>query len=177
MSASGPLIFHFTFDGEVPNSPLPVIVYEAAYDLGGKAEPESEIESLFAKNGWGRDMWRNGVFPYVHYHPRIHETLGVARGSAILRVGGDRGETLKVEAGDVLVLPAGTGHQRISASEDFCVVGAYPPEGVYSLCRAGDQDAYVRGLQSAPNVPVPASDPVHGAGGPLCRIWARRWTG
>ena len=171
--ARDPLTFRFDFDGEVPNSPYPALVYKAARDLSGGKDPEDEVESLFKQNGWGRDMWRDGVYPYVHYHPKIHEALGVARGSAILRIGGDRGETLPVEAGDVLVLPAGTGHQRLSATDDFCVIGAYPPEGEYSLCRAGDRDAYTRGLQSAPGVPVPNSDPVHGAGGPLCQIWTR----
>jgi len=168
-----PLTFRFDFDGEVPNSPHPALVYKTARDLSASKDPEGAIESLFRQNGWGRDMWRDGVYPYVHYHPKIHESLGVARGSAILRIGGDRGETLTVGAGDVLVLPAGTGHQRLSASEDFCVIGAYPPEGEYSLSRAGDHDAYVRGLQSAPEVLVPENDPVRGAGGPLCQIWAR----
>ena len=170
---SAPLTFHFNFDGEVPNSPLPTLVYKAARDLSVSKDPEGEIEALFEQNGWGRDMWRDGVYPYVHYHPEIHEALGVARGSAILRVGGNGGETLNVKTGDVLVLPAGTGHQRLSASEDFCVIGAYPPEGEYSLCRAGDQDAYVHGLQTAPNVPAPANDPVLGAGGPIGQLWTR----
>src|SRR5689334_3652789 len=174
MAEPSPLAFHFDFDGDVPNSPLPALVYENARDLSGSKNPEGDVEALFRQNGWGRDMWRNGVYPYVHYHPKIHEALGVARGSAILRVGGDRGETLNVQAGDVLVLPAGTGHQRLSASEDFCVIGAYPPEGEYSLCRAGDQEAYASGLQTAPQVPVPSSDPAHGKGGPLCTLWAAR---
>jgi uncharacterized protein YjlB len=173
MAAASPLTFRFDFDGDVPNSPLPALVYKNARDLSASKNPEGEVESLFKQNGWGRDMWRDGVYPYVHYHPKIHEALGVARGSAILRIGGDRGETLTVNAGDVLVLPAGTGHQRLSASEDFCVIGAYPPEGEYSLCRAGDQDAYVSGLQTAPKVPAPASDPVHGSGGPLTQLWRR----
>jgi uncharacterized protein YjlB len=71
------------------------------------------------------------------------------------------------------VLPAGTSHQRLSQSGDFCVVGAYPPEGEFSLCRTGHQEAYASGLQTAPNVPVPQNDPVLGRGGPLCALWAR----
>jgi uncharacterized protein YjlB len=166
-----PVTFRFEPDGLVPNSPYPALVYKAALSLSASPDPEGDVERQFERNGWGRDMWRDGVYPYVHYHPKIHEALGVARGSAVLRIGGDRGTALTVEAGDVLLLPAGTGHQRLSASGEFCVIGGYPPQGEYSLCRAGDQDAYVRGLQTAPEVPVPAGDPVTGAS--LSQVWTR----
>jgi uncharacterized protein YjlB len=92
--ANGPLTFRFDFDGHVPNSPYPALMYKHARDLSGSKTPETEIENLFRAIGWWRDMWRNGVFPYVHYHPKIHEALGVARGSAVLRI---RGETLTVK--------------------------------------------------------------------------------
>ena len=120
-----PLTFVFEDDGLVPNNPMPFLVYKGAVDVAND-HPEKTIEGLFGANGWGA-MWRNGVYDYLHYHATVHEVLGVARGHARVQFGGDHGKALDISAGDVAILPAGTGHQLISASVDFCVVGAYPP--------------------------------------------------
>ena len=66
-TAVKPLTFLFKDDGVVPNNTLPVLVYKAAIDLPER-DPAAAIEKLFKTNGWGRDMWRNGIFPFVHYH-------------------------------------------------------------------------------------------------------------
>ena len=86
-----PLALMFRDDGSIPNNPrLPFLVYRGAIELAGKESPERTIESTFGANGWG-DMWRNGIFPYVHYHSMIHEALGIARGRAKVRFGGEAG--------------------------------------------------------------------------------------
>src|SRR5258705_8225929 len=120
-----PLAFVFEDDGLVPNNPMPFLVYKGAVDVAN-GHPEQTIEGLFGANGWGA-MWRNGVYDYSHYHATVHEALGVARGHARIRFGGDRGREIEISAGDVAILPAGTGHQCLSASLDFCVIGGYPP--------------------------------------------------
>jgi uncharacterized protein YjlB len=169
-----PLTFLFNDDGRVPNNPaLPVLVYKAAIDLRGTARPETAIEKVFKANGWGRDMWRDGIFPFVHYHAMIHEALGIARGSARVQLGGHCGETLELKAGDIAVLPAGTGHQRLFGSDDFLVVGGYPPEGTYNLCRADNPADRDKALLTIPQVPAPASDPVLGKDGPLVTLWRK----
>jgi len=74
----------------------------------------------------------------------------------------------ELRAGDVLVLPAGTGHRRISASSDLLVVGAYPPgQQHYDICRERSTEAELR----ISKVKLPPSDPVHGMDGPLVRLW------
>jgi uncharacterized protein YjlB len=166
-----PLTFVFADDGLVPNNPMPFLVYKQAIDVAGD-HPEKTIEGLFAANGWG-DMWRNGVYDYLHYHATVHEALGVARGHARVRFGGDRGKEFQIAAGDVAILPAGTGHQCHSASRDFSVVGAYPP-GPRMHVTLPTPENHAKALKSIPMVKLPDIDPVLGADGPLVRLW-KRW--
>jgi uncharacterized protein YjlB len=86
--------------------------------LRPRKAPAAIFEELFERNGWG-DSWRNGIYDYAHYHSRIHEVLGVARGHPRIRFGGAKGRALKLKAADVVILPAGTGHERLSGSKDL----------------------------------------------------------
>jgi uncharacterized protein YjlB len=125
------------------------------------------FDSLFRANGWG-GTWRDGVYDYDHFHSNAHEVLGVDSGRATIQLGGNEGRPVEVEAGDVLVLPAGTGHRRINKSEDFMVSGAYPPGQEHpDICRFRIPEAELR----ISKVPVPASDPVRGKDGPLASLW------
>ena len=165
-----PLAIVFRDDGLVPNNPMPFLVYKGAVDVDG-AQPEAAIEKLFGAHGWG-DMWRNGIFDYLHYHSTVHEVLGIARGHARVRFGGDAGQEIDVAAGDVAILPAGTGHQRLSASPDFSVVGAYPPGPKMQVTRPTPEN-HAKALTSIPQVPLPTTDPVTGKDGPLTKLWKR----
>lgn len=165
-----PLSFVFADDGLVPNNRLPFLVYKRAIEVGGD-HAEKTIELLFGANGWG-DMWRNGVYDFPHYHATVHEALGIARGHARVRFGGDAGQDIEVRAGDVAILPAGTGHQCLSASKDFSVVGAYPPGARMQITRPTPEN-HAKALQTIPLVELPKTDPVMGADGPLVRLWKR----
>ncbi|HRW11095.1 MAG TPA: cupin domain-containing protein, partial [Caldilineaceae bacterium] len=114
-------------------------------------------------HGW-QGMWRNGIFDFPHYHSNAHEVLAICRGAATVRFGGERGQTLVVQAGDVALLPAGTGHQRLSPSGDLLVVGAYPPGQVPDLCR-GNAAERPQVLTNIQRVPLPERDPVYGTDG------------
>jgi uncharacterized protein YjlB len=167
---TAPITHKFADDGRIPNNPvLPLVLYRGGIDLTGTPDPEKLIEATFEENGWG-DMWRNGIYPYVHYHSMIHEAMGIARGRAKVRFGGEKGREIDILAGDVVILPAGTGHQCISQSPTLVVIGAYPPTGNYNLCR-GTKAEYAKAVASIPKVPLPATDPVFGASGPLLELW------
>src|SRR4051794_19067396 len=165
-----PLAIVFGDDGLVPNNPMPFLVYKGVVAVQND-HPEKTIERLFGANDWG-DMCRNGIYDYLHYHATVHEALGIARGHARVRFGGAHGKELDISAGDVAILPAGTGHQCLSASKDFCVVGAYPP-GPRMEVTLPTPENHEKALQTIPAVNLPSTDPVRGAEGPLVRIWKR----
>jgi uncharacterized protein YjlB len=157
----------FFDDGTYPNSQLPLLFYEAALPRD-ETDPEA-MEALFAANGWP-PAWRSSVFTYHHYHSTAHETLGVARGSARLMLGGPEGREFDVEPGDVIVIPAGVAHRRLDSSSDFLVVGCYPPGQTWDLLRGESGDRPMAD-QNIARVPRPATDPVAGSAGPLLTHW------
>ena len=106
-----PITHVFADDGNIPNNVLPLVLYRGGIDLTGSPDPEALIEKTFTVNGW-RGLWRNGIYPYVHYHSMIHEAMAVARGRAKVRFGGDNGEAIDVMAGDVVVLPGSPRRRR-----------------------------------------------------------------
>ena len=132
-------------------------------------DPAAIFEQLFEANGWG-DSWRNGIYDYVHYHANVYEALGIARGRARVQFGGPKGADFDLAAGDVAILPAGTGHRCLMASADFLVVGAYPPGGEYDECR-GSTKEHECALSTIGETPLPDKDPVYGGKGPLVRLW------
>jgi uncharacterized protein YjlB len=152
----------------VPNNPhLPVLFYKGIIAADGE-DPAALFEAAFQQNGWV-PQWRDGVYDFHHYHSTAHEVLGFAAGIAHLMLGGPRGRELTVEAGDIIVLPTGTGHCRIEASADFLVVGAYPPGQARDICRTAPTP---EARERMAHLPYPASDPATGTSGVLSKFWA-----
>ena len=165
-----PRALRFKDDGVIPNNhKWPLILYRTPIQLPDDFDPAAVMEDVFAKNGWG-NSWRNGIYDYVHYHSRIHEVLGIARGRVRVQFGGNKGRTVGLKAGDVAILPAGTGHRCVWATGDLLVVGAYPSAGTYDECRESLED-HTKASKTIPKVPKPRKDPVYGGDGPLHALW------
>ncbi|MDT3722346.1 cupin domain-containing protein [Pseudomonas oryzihabitans] len=160
--ADEPERLYFADDGIIPNSRLPVLLYRQVPLQG--TDRAAALERLFAEHDWP-PQWRYGVYDYHHYHPNAHEVLGVAQGQATLRLGGEQGQDVSVAAGDVVVLPAGTGHRSLESSADFLVIGAYPPGQEDFITQRADPGVHARLLELIAQVPLPATDPVTGREG------------
>ncbi len=144
--------------GTIPNNPrLPVLLHRGAVRAGDPAA----AEALFARHGWP-PAWRNGIYDFHHYHPNAHEALAIVEGAVRVRLGGDPGVTIDLQAGDVVVLPAGTGHRNLGASARLLVVGAYPP-GDPPEQFTGRPGEAARAAHAIPATPDPPCDPVTGA--------------
>ncbi|WP_240189886.1 cupin domain-containing protein [Bacillus sp. P14.5] len=146
------------------NPDLPVLFYKGVF----KDDPE-KAERTFNDHNW-RNSWQGGVFDYHHFHSNTHEVLGVVSGSAELIIGGESGKTMQVKPGDVIVLPAGTGHKRLNSTEDFQVAGAYPNGKDHNL-KTAENNERTQLLIEIKEVDLPSLDPVHGEKGPLLSLW------
>ncbi|HZO01548.1 MAG TPA: cupin domain-containing protein [Burkholderiales bacterium] len=155
-------------DGSIPNHPTwPLLVYPGVLK---DIRPEA-FEQLFNRNRWPA-AWRDGVFPFHHYHSNSHEALGVYAGEVTVQFGGDAGVTLTAKPGDVIVLPAGTGHKRLSSRGALGIVGAYPEGSAPDTCMP-PVAGFRKCAQQVAQVPLPSCDPVYGPGGPLFTYWLR----
>lgn len=162
--------FSLKDDGSFPNNILPLLAYRQAI-IPDDEDPASSFEKRFKENGWTR-TWRNGIYDFQHYHSTAHEVLGCYSGSAELQVGGRKGPKVTVSTGDVIIVPAGVAHRRVSATEDFAVVGAYP-RGTSPDLNYGDEAERPRTDNNINDLRLPPKDPVYGEQGPLHDFWEK----
>ena len=166
-SGAEPEKFHFTDDGKIPNSKFPLLVYREAFEARG-TDGAAWLERRFAANNW-TNSWRNGVYPFHHYHSTSHEVLGVFSGSALLHLGGEQGQKVEVRAGDILIIPAGVGHKNLK-SDGLGIVGAYPDGREWDINKGlpGERPQTDRNIAA---LPVPGTDPLWGKEKGLIKIW------
>ena len=162
--------FFLNEDPLIPNSRLPLLVYRGAVELP-EDDPAAFFEELFAAHDWS-NSWRDGIFPFHHYHSNTHEVLGVFSGTARVEFGGEHGIAQDISAGDVVVIPAGVAHKRLGASEDFGIVGAYPGGRDYDMnyAKPGERP---RADENISRVELPFIDPIYDEGGPLLEHWKK----
>ena len=164
------LTFALADDGTFPNNRLPVLLYPQAIEPD-RDDPARGFEERFRANGWG-GTWRNGIFNYHHYHATAHEVLGCARGWVQVLLGGPNGREVRLSAGDVVLLPAGTAHKNLRHSNDYLIVGAYPP-GQRPDMKYGEPEEYEATKESTAQVTLPEQDPVYGDNDGLLEEWER----
>lgn len=170
INKSPEIIFELlTDDGRFPNNEnLPLLVYKSAIGISSK-NPAGSVELVFKENDWG-GLWRNGIYPYQHYHSTAHEVLGIYGGNVSVLFGGPKGITFEGFAGDVIIIPAGVAHKNLGSSADFRCIGAYPPGQIWDM-NYGKPEERPKADNNIAKVPLPKTDPVYGKEGPLIKSW------
>lgn len=164
-------IFMLPQDAEIPNSPLPLVLYRHA--LPPDLRVAGGCQGLFSRNGWTGN-WVDGIFDYWHFHLTGHEVLGCVEGEADVGFGGDAGVRTSFRAGDVVAIPAGVGHRRLSEKRGgFTVVGGYPPGQDGTISRPGEL-SLGEARERIARLALPLGDPVFGPQGPLIEAWRMR---
>jgi uncharacterized protein YjlB len=139
------------------NSRLPVLLYRNALDPDATGRLPA-FRTMFRRNGWIPD-WDGRLHSEHQFHASAHEVIGFAEGSGIIMIGGPAGKKIAVDAGDAIMLPAGTGHCVVQESWDFKAIGAYPEGQRWDVHRAApSRDVLIQ----IGELPMPPSDPVLG---------------
>lgn len=156
-------------NGNFPNNmKLPVLLYKNVFDFKN-SNPASDVEKVFSKNNWG-GSWRDGIYTFHHYHSTAHEALGVYSGWAEVQLGGPESKIVRIEKGDLVVLPVGTSHKRINSGGGFAVVGAYPDGQNWDM-NYGKQEELQQAKKNMAKVSNPKNDPVFGKEGKMFEYW------
>ncbi|MCC5894196.1 MAG: cupin domain-containing protein [Alkalibacterium sp.] len=165
-------LFRLEENPPFPNHPLPVLFYpEALINLiENSKDPGNETIAFFEEKGY-TNGWVNGIHDFHHFHSNTHEVLACIKGSATVQIGGPQAEEHTFTTGDVVLIPAGVAHKRLTATDDFKVVGAYP-NGKSPDMHRGDAPDYEDVQQRCYDVLVPDTDPVYKYDGPVQKHWS-----
>lgn len=157
--------------GLMPNTSLqnkPLLIYHSAFSSSPLSA--SQIETYIRSVGVCAPQWRYTMYSTTHFHSTTHELLVISSGKARLLFGGEGnpgGVKVDVTAGDVILVPAGVGHQLLEDHGGFEMVGSYPVGAEkWDMCygREGDNskgiEARIRGLGWFDK------DPLYGQEGP-----------
>ncbi len=80
---------------------------------------------------------------------------------------------IRLQKGDVIIIPAGVAHKNIEPGKKFKCVGAYP-KGFHFDMKTGEPSERPKADEHIAAVPVPETDPVFGKNGELRKYWAEK---
>lgn len=146
--------------GMAPNSRFPLLVHRKAVPGGG----EDALIARLRQNGWSNNWKYPGVYEYGHFHSTTHECLGVAGGWMEVEFFGSGGTRVRVETGDMIVIPAGVSHNMVAKSGDIAMVGGYPDGRDWDNMREEKITEEIRraAVKRIMMLPIPSRDPATG---------------
>ncbi|WP_157558235.1 cupin domain-containing protein [Niabella aurantiaca] len=163
-----PDIFYFKEDKNIPNSPLPLLIYRGFFDKEYE-DCEGWLKNRFSSNRWFPAP-RLQVFGFTHYYINTHLVIGVCSGEAKWQLGGTLGITTNIEKGDVVVIPAGVALRHLESEKNFKIVGAGSVNEVPRVQKEQSGN-HAHGNNGIANIALPETDPILGPEESQLTIW------
>ena len=166
MPRQSPELHNSSPKGMLPNSRFPLLVHRGGIPGGGV----EVVLERFRFNGWLNNWRYPGIYTYPHFHSTTHECLGVATGWMEVEIFGRGGTRVRIETGDVIVMPAGVSHMMVGNSDDILMVGGYPEGRDWDNMQEGHITEETRraAAKRIMMLPIPSRDPVTGE---IMREW------
>lgn len=161
-----------------PNTSIqnkPLLIYRSVFKPGVSA---SEISAHLKHTDVVVPQWQYTMYRQSHFHSTAHEVLSVVSGRARLCFGGEdnpsRVEPV-VEAGDVMIVPAGVAHRLLEDQSDtrgagFEMVGAYPKGKDWDMCYGTGDENEDEVRESISQLGWFDADPIYGSEGPSTHV-------
>jgi uncharacterized protein YjlB len=160
MGQTGPELHWSKPRDMLPNSRFPLLVHRGGIRGGG----EAAVLDRFRTNGWYNNWRYPGIYTYPHFHSTTHECLGAAVGWMEVELFGRGGTRVRIEAGDVIVMPAGVSHMMTAQSDDILMIGGYPDGREWDNMQ--EEHLTLETFRAAAKrimmLPIPPRDPVSG---------------
>ena len=102
--------------------------------------------------------------------------MAVIKGRTTLLLGGENGQQVDIQSGDIIVIPAGVAHKNLGEMKDVICIGGYPEGRDFDMNYGGagerpQTDRTIEELQ------LPATGPLAGREDPLLQIWKQQYHG
>ncbi|KAL4784419.1 hypothetical protein BJX76DRAFT_367627 [Aspergillus varians] len=171
---TAPYTYYLPPTEHTPNNSLPVLHYKNVLPL---PRTEEETTKLLTAHKWEkRLLGYMGAISVSHFHPNTHECYGIFQGVSTLLLGAagwdgvsNVGLRITVHTGDVIVLPAGTGHSSVESTDDYRYIGPGCPRWRNEFGKKPIDGKTFR--DEIAGVAYPEEDPVYGRDGPLMQLW------
>ncbi|CRG89686.1 hypothetical protein PISL3812_06725 [Talaromyces islandicus] len=120
----------------IPNTSIhnkPLLIYHSAFTASA-----SQLSARLKEIDVVIPQWQYSMYRQSHFHSTTHEVLGIISGRACLCFGGEENPARVqpvVQAGDLIVVPAGVAHQLLQDLDgDFDMLGSYPHGKHWDMC-------------------------------------------
>jgi uncharacterized protein YjlB len=156
----------------IPNTSIqnkPLLIYHSAFIASASqlSARLKEINEVVPQ--WQYPMYRRG-----HFHSTSHEVLGVISGRAFLCFGGEQNPMRVqpwVQAGDLIVVPAGVAHQLLQDPDgDFSMLGSYPQGKHWDMCYGVESEDEAKITKAIAQQAWFDRDPLYGDDGPAIHV-------